>query len=167
VRYLAFLALLCVSARAQSPLIKILSDELERNFKILKEKGDPPPYFIGYSVVDEEADVLAASSGALDADNHVHQRALDVTIRTGSPQFDNYRSVNGDRPRFTVAHAIALDDNPAAIRQILWTSTDAVYRAAAARMIRLKVPCTLWHSPTAGTLLVRKMVCMFMHIGLE
>ncbi|MBZ5605573.1 MAG: peptidase U62 [Acidobacteriia bacterium] len=137
-RYLAFLALLCVSAHAQSPLVKILSDELERNFNNLKQKGDPPPYFMGYSVFDEEADVVAASSGALDAQNHVHQRALDVTIRTGSPQLDNYRRVNGDRPRFTTAHAIALEDNPAAIRQVLWTSTDAVYRAAAARMIRLK-----------------------------
>ena len=142
-RYLVFLALLCASASAQSPLIKILSDELQRNFSILKEKGDPPPYFLGYSVVDEEADVVSASSGALDARNHVRQRALDVTVRPGSPQFDNYRSVNGDRPRFTTARAIALEDNPAAIRQILWASTDQVYRAAAARMIRLKTDTRL------------------------
>ena len=137
-RYILLLALACTSLPAQSPLIKILSDELDRNFSALKQKGDPPPYFIGYSVVDQEADVIAASGGALDSENHIHQRVLDVTVRTGTPQLDNYHRVNGDRPRFTTARAIALDDNPASIRQILWTSTDAVYRAAAARMIRLK-----------------------------
>ncbi len=123
---------------AQSPLVKILSDELDRNYQILKQKGDPAPYFMGYSVVDQEADVIAASNGSLDGQNHVHQRALDVTIRAGSPQLDNYRRVNGDRPRFTTARAIALDDNPASIRQVLWLATDQVYRAASARMIRLK-----------------------------
>jgi TldD protein len=138
VRYFLLPALCCASVFAQSPLIKILSDELDRNYNILKQKGDPPPYFMGYEVVDEEADVVAASSGALDGQNHVHQRVLDVTVRTGNPQFDNYRRVNGDRPRFTTAHSIALEDNPASIRQILWVATDQVYRAASARMIRLK-----------------------------
>jgi TldD protein len=138
VRYLVFLALLCAPLPAQSPLIKILSDELERNFNVLKQKGDPAPYFMGYSVVDEEADAVSASSGSVTGQNHVHQRALDVTVRTGSPEFDNYRRVNGDIPRFGSARAIALDDNPASIRQALWGATDQVYRAAAARMIRLK-----------------------------
>ncbi len=135
-RYLLLIAF-SLAAQAQSPLIKILSDELDRNYQTLK-KADPAPYFIGYSVIDQEADVVSASGGALDAQNHVHQRALDVTIRTGSPQLDNYHRVNGDRPRFTVARAIALEDNPASIRQILWLATDQVYRAASARMIRLK-----------------------------
>ena len=93
---------------------------------------------MSYSVVDQEADVVSASSGSLDAQNHARQRILDVTVRTGSPQLDNYRRVNGDRPRFTSAHAIALDDDPVSIRHVLWMATDQVYRAAAARMIRLK-----------------------------
>jgi predicted Zn-dependent protease len=138
VRYLILLALACTTAPAQSPLVKILADELDRNYQALKQKGDPPPYFMAYSVFDEEADVISASSGALDSQNHIHQRVLDVTIRTGSPQLDNYRRVNGDRPRFTSTRTIALDDNPASIRQVLWLATDQVYRAAAARMIRLK-----------------------------
>ncbi|HWZ34394.1 MAG TPA: metallopeptidase TldD-related protein [Bryobacteraceae bacterium] len=137
-RHLLFLALSCACAKAQTPLVKILADELDRNFTVLKQKGDPPPYFMSYSVVDQEADVVSASSGSLDAQNHARQRILDVTVRTGSPQLDNYRRVNGDRPRFTSAHAIALDDNPVSIRHVLWMATDQVYRAAAARMIRLK-----------------------------
>jgi len=128
----------CVTAAAQSPLTKTLSDELERNFTILKQKGDPPPYFMGYEVTDTEVDVVTASQGSLDSQNHGHQRTLDVTIRAGSPKFDNYRRVGNDRPRFTSAAPIALDDSPVSIRQSLWLATDRVYRAVSNRLIRLK-----------------------------
>ena len=47
------------------PLVRILSEELERNFRILKEKGDPPPYYIAYAVTDQEASVVSATLGAL------------------------------------------------------------------------------------------------------
>lgn len=137
-RILIGLALACAGLRAQSPLIKILSDELDRNFTVLKQKGEPPPYFMAYEVTDDEADVVAASQGSLDGQNHVHHRLLDVTIRAGSPQFDNYRRVGNDRPRFTSGSAIPLEDNPVAIRQLLWLATDRVYRAASNRLIRLK-----------------------------
>jgi hypothetical protein len=73
--------------------VKVLSEELDRNFTILKQKGDPPPYFMAYSVNDDEADVIVAGRGSLDVQNHGRRRLLDVTIRVGSPQFDNYRQV--------------------------------------------------------------------------
>lgn len=129
---------LCATAQAQSPLVKILSDELDRNFTILKQKGDPPPYFMNYAVSDSEADVLVASEGALDVQSHSHSRVLDVSIRAGSPEFDNYRRVGGDRPRFTAGTSIALDDNPASIKQSLWLATDRTYRAVSNRLIRIK-----------------------------
>src|ERR1041384_6627726 len=91
-----------------------------------------------YSVADNEADVLVASQGSLDAQNHIHQRVLDVTIRAGSPKFDNYRRAGNDRPRFTSGTAIALDDNPASVKQFLWLATDRTYRAVSNRLIRLK-----------------------------
>lgn len=132
------LALVCANTWAQSPLTRILADELDRNFTILKQKGDPAPYFIGYAVTDSEADVVMASHGSLDAQNHGRQRVLDVTIRAGSPQFDNYHRVGADRPRFGSAHAIALEDSPLSIRQSLWLATDRVYRAVSNRLVRLK-----------------------------
>ncbi len=118
----------CASSFAQSPLVKILSDELDRNFTALKQKGEPPPYFMAYAVDDDEADVVVASQGALDVQNHGRRRILDTTVRVGSPQFDNYRRVGNDRPRFTSGSSIALDDNPVAIRQEVWLATDRVYR---------------------------------------
>ena len=137
-RTLIALALTCVAARAQSPLVKILSDELNRDFSVLKQKGDPPPYFMGYEVSDDEADVITASRGSLEGENHAHRRSLDVTVRVGDSHFDNYRRVGNDRPRFTSGSAIALTDNPVAIRQSLWLATDRVYRAVSNRLIRIK-----------------------------
>jgi TldD protein len=130
--------ILSTCALAQSPLTKILSEELDRNFNVLKQKGDPPPYFMGYAVTDVEVDRVEASQGALDGQNHAHQRVLDVTIRAGSPKFDNYRTVGTDRPRFTTAVPIALEDSPVSIRQQVWASTDRVYRSVSNRLIRLK-----------------------------
>ena len=63
VRTLIALAFICVAAQAQSPLVKILSDELDRNFSVLKQKGEPPPYFMGYEVTDDEEEVITASRG--------------------------------------------------------------------------------------------------------
>ncbi len=125
-------------AFAQSPLTKILIEELNRNFGILKQQADPPPYFMGYAVTETESNVVEASGGSIDGQNQNHSRELDVTVRTGDPQFDNYRRVGGDQPRFNTGASLALDDNPAAIKQTLWLSTDRVYRGASQRLIRLK-----------------------------
>ena len=125
-------------ARAQSPLTKILAGELDRNYESLKKSGDSAPYFMGYEVSDVEASVVSASRGALQSQSNNHARLLDVTIRVGSPKFDNYRRTGRDRVRFTSATAIAIEDNPASIRQSLWLSTDRVYRAVSQRLLRLK-----------------------------
>jgi predicted Zn-dependent protease len=136
---IALFALFSCCACAQSPLVKILSDELERNFTILKQKGDPAPYFMSYEVTSTDSYVLVASRGSLEAQQHNRSRYLDVTIRDGSPQFDNYHLVaNENRPRFTSATPIALEDNAASIRQTVWLATDRVYRGGAQRFIRLK-----------------------------
>lgn len=119
-------------------LIQILTQELERNFRILKEKADPPPYFISYSVIESDRQVLVASRGTLILQNRNHGRHLDVSVRVGSPKLDNYHRIAGERPHFTSGVAISLEDNPASIRNRLWLETDRVYRAAAQRLITLK-----------------------------
>jgi TldD protein len=135
----SLVALWCgATAHAQSPLVKILSDELERNFNTLKQKADPAPYFLGYEVTDQEQDVILASRGSIDGQNHDHNRILDTTVRVGTPKSDNYRRVGNDRVRFTLPTRIALDDNADPIRKTVWLTTDRVYRGAAQRLIRIQ-----------------------------
>lgn len=132
------LTLISSCAFAQTPLIKILTEELDRNFTYLKEKGDPVPYFMGYEVAENVIDTIAASEGSIDEQNHSHTRYLDATIRVGSAKFDNYHLSGGQRPRFTTATAVPLADDEDSIRRTVWLATDRVYRGASQRLIRLQ-----------------------------
>lgn len=125
-------------AWAQSPLTKILLDELTRNFTILKQQADPPPYFMGYEVTESETDTIESSGGSVDDENHGHTRELDVTVRTGDPSFDNYRRVGNDQPRLSTSTLLPLDDNGPSIKRELWLASDKAYRSAARRLIQLK-----------------------------
>lgn len=138
-------------AAAQSPLSVILSSELDRNFNVLKEKGDPPPYFIGYSVSNNQSFAISAADGAVSSQNQSHSRLLDITVRVGTPKFDNYRRINGQIPRFTATTQIALDDNPASIRQAVWLATDRVYRNVSQRLIQIKADEKLRAAATDGS----------------
>jgi predicted Zn-dependent protease len=123
---------------AQSPVLKILAEELDRNFSILKQKADPPPYFISYEVTDEESHSVAATLGAVSHNSGSRTRHLDVSLRVGSPKLDNYHRVRGERARFTSGAQISLDDVPVAIKQTVWLETDRAYREAAERFIKIR-----------------------------
>ncbi|MGE5486917.1 MAG: hypothetical protein ACM3ZB_03745, partial [bacterium] len=117
---LGALLLLAGAAFAQTPpLVRILAGELDRNFELLKKKGDPAPYFISYQVTEIESGVASASAGALKTLRKDRARLLDVSVRTGSPQLDNYHQIGRDYPRFASGAAIPLEDNAAAISRAL------------------------------------------------
>ena len=119
-------------------LMTIVKDELNREFNELKQKGDPPPYYMAYEVSDEHSTIVSANLGALVNDSQTHVRGFDTTIRIGSPAFDNYHPYKDSRVQFTRFTQIALDDDPNEIRRALWTETDRVYRSASRRLLQLK-----------------------------
>lgn len=135
-RFWSLLLLTCC-AFAQSALLDTLTDELNRNFNALK-KADPAPYFLSYEAVDEQIHTISASLGAITANSAGHSRTLDTSVRVGSPKLDNYHRMRGDRAQFTTGAALAVDDNPDAIRRIVWMETDRSYRAAAERLIKIR-----------------------------
>ncbi len=118
--------------------MKVLGEELDRNFTYLQENGDPKPYFMSYEVTDSQTDTISASQGSIDSQNHSHRRILDTTVRVGSYKFDNYHLEGGRQPRFNRGMAMTIEDNPLAIRHALWLATDQVYRAASQRLIQLE-----------------------------
>ncbi|HUJ51625.1 MAG TPA: TldD/PmbA family protein [Bryobacteraceae bacterium] len=136
--FLAFALGLPLAAAPPPSLLDILSAELQRNFSILKEKADPPPYYMSYTVTDDETEVLTASLGAVVNQNKREFRYLDVTVRVGSPKLDNYHVVKGERVRFTSGSVIPLDNVATAIDRRLWLETDQTYRLAARRLIEIK-----------------------------
>lgn len=127
---------LCVAAQ-RAPVLEILEHELNRNFSALKTKGDPPPYFISYTVTEIESETVVGSMGALQSSAGSRNRYLDVSVRVGSPELDNYHLIRGDRPRFAGAVGVALDNSAEAISRKAWLETDRVYRAATQRFINV------------------------------
>jgi hypothetical protein len=115
------------------PLTGILSGELERNYSILNKKSEPGVYFIAYSVSDEEAGSISAVLGGITTDSRSHQRLGECTLRVGTPEFDNFHVVDGDRPAYTASSPLPEQDDPTAIRLTFWRLTDAAQRSAVQR----------------------------------
>lgn len=126
------------SASEPRVLMGILEKELLRNFQILTEKGEPPPYFISYQVVEERVGSLSGSNGALEEQPGAHRRRVDCSVRVGSPELDNYHPLDGNRPRAAASALLPVEDRPEAIQLILWRETDRAWRAAADRLIRVR-----------------------------
>jgi TldD protein len=135
---ISLLACLPLAAATPPNLLDILNDELQRNFTVLKQKADPPPYYMSYTVTDVESQVMTSTIGTVNTRGKQHSRTLDITIRVGDPKLDNYHVVKGERTRFTNGSIIALDDVPDAIRRKVWLETDRTYRLAARRFIEIK-----------------------------
>ena len=121
-----------------SPLLDAMSQELNRNFTVLKQKADPPPYFLSYEVTEQEYRSIAGTLGTISSATGGKDRILDVSVRVGDPKLDNYHSVRGDRGQFTSGALLAVEDNVNAIKRRLWLETDRAYRGAAERLIRIK-----------------------------
>ena len=115
-----------------------MSEELNRNFSMLKAKADPAPYFLCYEVTEEEFHSAAATLGALTANNQSTRRRVDVGLRVGSPKLDNYHRVRGERTQFTTGAAITFEDQTDSIKHRLWLETDRAYRLAAERLIKIR-----------------------------
>ena len=122
----------------EPPLIETLVRELDRNFQGLKSKADPPPYYISYSVVEEESGGISATRGAIANRASSHRRTLDCSVRVGTPALDNYHVIEGDRPRVTSSVALAIEDKPDAIARMAWMTTDRAWRSASQRLLRIQ-----------------------------
>ncbi len=142
VKILHVVALLTVSAVAfgaeDRVVLNTMTEELQRNFQTLKQKADPPPYFMSYEITDLATHSVSASLGVLNEMGDSHNRYLDVTVRVGDPKLDNFRRVRGDRVQFTSGTSVVLGDDAAALKQRMWLETDRVYRASAERLIKIK-----------------------------
>jgi len=90
----------CLSAAPPSPLLDTLSSELDRNFRVLKEKADPPAYFISYEVTDTDSHSIGATLGNISSHNDSHNRNLDIGMRVGTPKLDNYHLLGGAAPQY-------------------------------------------------------------------
>jgi TldD protein len=135
------LLLTASTSAGQAPaLLGAMSQELDRNFAVLKQKADPAPYFISYEITEQEYRSISGTHGAVNPVEAGKIRTLDVSVRVGSPQLDNYHQVSGrgGSAQFTSGAAIPFEDAIDSIKRRLWLETDRSYRAAAERLIQIE-----------------------------
>jgi TldD protein len=123
------------SSHADDFLLNTMQHELSRAKDALG-KLDPPPYFISYSVYDEDNAVVFGSQGSLMNSTHVHRRLANVTVRVGSPALDN--SHGNSRGSAISSGILPLDDDPDAVAHELWQLTYNEYRKASQAYLNAK-----------------------------
>jgi TldD protein len=126
-----------------SPVLQALQLEMKRAFGVLRQKGEPAPYFISYSVRENRSVDIEASLGALRSSGVDHSRLLDIDVRVGEYQLDNTHQIRGPRgtntgPNFTYPVLMPIDDDVDALRSVIWLETDQKYKAAVERFIQVK-----------------------------
>lgn len=126
----------------KSAVMTALQEELQRAQKILKQKGDPPPYLIAYQVYESQQTVVTAQYGALQSSESYRMRFLDVDVRVGDYQLDNTHRGGGGGGGYYGggggAIPISSEDDLDALKSTIWMVTDQKYKAAQERLIQIK-----------------------------
>lgn len=120
------------------PILTAMQMELDRSMQAFSQ-GDPPAYFISYTVSDRQYVDVSGSNGALLTSTEDRGRWLEVQTRVGSYQLDDTHPMGDRPPSWTSAGATAaLDDDIPVLRREIWRETDRQYRAAAEALIKVK-----------------------------
>ena len=120
---------------AADPILKVMQSELARATASLT-KSEPAPYFLSYTVNDQDLVVLIGSYGSLLTDAGLRRRQADVTMRVGTPTLDNTHGQS--RSSGMTSGSLPLGDEPDAIARVLWELTDREYKRAAPAYLNVK-----------------------------
>ena len=129
-----------VSAQ-ESPTLAAMQDEMRRSMAELRMKGDAPPYYIAYEVLDRTMSDVSGRLGSIVENPPRRARTLRVEVRVGDYAFDSSRFViqgfvGGGLSGETVM--APLDDDYDAMRRELWLTTDTAYKRAITIFARKK-----------------------------
>ncbi|PYV20963.1 MAG: hypothetical protein DMG27_21850, partial [Acidobacteria bacterium] len=145
--WLCVLALICASefAWAQdappSPVLGAMKAELSRSLSSLGKQPEPP-YFLSYEITETRSVSVAGSFGKLTASDENRRRQLNIDLRVGDYKLDNTHQIREGFPsfdfgRFSLAE-VPIEDDPDAIRGVLWYETDRRYKQAIERLTKVK-----------------------------
>jgi TldD protein len=139
--YLATLCSVAVGQNQELPVrIKVMKDELTRNFEAL-QKEKTPPYYISYSIDEGRMQTVNGSFGAIFNKNEDQTAVLRINVRTGSYNLDNTHELRrgaSSPARSSGTVRAPLGDAPEALKIILWRETDGAYRNAVEMLSRVK-----------------------------
>jgi predicted Zn-dependent protease len=123
-----------------SPVLRAMKQELARSMSGLATQP-VPPYFLSYQIAETHRITVRSFFGTLTDTRDERSRLLDVDVRVGSYDLDNtHRSRQpgfGFFPRGGSVR-VPLKDDVDAIRSVLWSQTDLMYRQATEQLTRAR-----------------------------
>lgn len=124
-----------------SPVLTAAKSELTRSFEQLR-KQPTPPYFLSYEITETDTVNVVGSFGTLTHSSQNRRRQLHVDVRVGDYSLDNTREVRGQRfGNFGDMYsnvAVPIEDDPDALRAVLWYQTDRQYKRAVEQLTTVK-----------------------------
>ncbi len=123
--------------------MQAMKDELARSMQTLKSQPTPP-YFISYEITETGFAAVSGSFGAVISNNETRRRQLAIDLRVGDYSIDNTHEIRGGGNQFQDAAdrfsfiPMPIDDDPAAIRSVLWFETDRKFKRAVERLTRVR-----------------------------
>lgn len=130
------------SEPAASLVLEAMRQELSRSIESFKRQPQPP-YFLSYEITETHSVSVEGAFGTILSSNENRIRQLNIDLRVGDPTFDNTHPIRGGMPffnfgdRFSMA-IVPIENNPSAIRRVLWNETDRRYKSGLEYYARAK-----------------------------
>ncbi|MBQ7908019.1 MAG: hypothetical protein IJ311_00740 [Elusimicrobiaceae bacterium] len=125
--------------KEQLPL-KLMKQELERNFKILK-KQKPPIYYISYTYTQGEEISVKAVDGGIRDEFQKPVADVEVSLRAGNPQMDNTRALRGE---YSFSYGLRPEESTLSNKNSLdflrrfWSETQSLAKDAQEKLSRVQ-----------------------------
>src|SRR5438552_408727 len=120
---------------ASDPVLKAMQTEIARATAELG-KTEQPPYYLGYTVYDQDFVVLVGAYGSLLTNATAQRRFADVNMRVGAPELDNTHGQS--RPSGVNSGSLPLGNDQDAIARVLWELTDREYKRAVPSLLNVR-----------------------------
>jgi predicted Zn-dependent protease len=120
---------------ASDPVLKAMQTELARATTELG-KTEQAPYFLSYTVYDQDFVVLVGAYGSLLNNVSAQRRQADVTMRVGTPELDNTHGQS--RPSGVSSGTLPLGNDQDALARVLWELTDREYKRAVPSLLNVR-----------------------------
>ena len=123
-----------------SPVLQAMQAELTHSLTALKAQPNPP-YFLSYEITESHNVTVSGAFGTIENSNDRTVRNLDVDLRVGDYKLDNTHAIRGSGPNFDRGYAfieVPLEDDPAAIRSVIWFNTDRRYKRAVEQLTKVR-----------------------------
>ena len=121
-------------------VMRAMTDELQRSVSELQFRDLEKPYFIQYTIVDQDEYRAEATFGAMTSSDRNQGRVLQAQVRVGGYDFDNSEFVTGTGfqgpPPSGILTSAVVENDYNAMRHALWLATDAAYKQSVEQLAR-------------------------------